>query len=227
MKLVLTCEHASNFIPEEYRYLFKDAGTVLYFHRGYDPGAFDLFQDLVPLADFSQHQEISRLLVEVNRSIGHPLLFSEFSKGLSKTDKAVVLDHYYFPYRNQVKAAIRKFIEKGEKVLHFSVHSFTPKLNGIIRKTDIGLLYDPSRTEEKAFCKRFKEVLNTHLPGLRIRYNYPYLGKADGLTTSIRKEIPENYAGIELEVNQKYVEKNRLDPELKLAIFRTLQQTLV
>lgn len=226
MKLVLTCEHASNYIPKEYKYLFKDAGIVLDSHRGYDPGAFDLFQELAPLVDFSKHQEISRLLVEVNRSLGHPFLFSEFSKGLSKIQKDVILENYYYPYRNQVKAVISRFIEEGEKVLHFSIHSFTPELNGITRNTDIGLLYDPSRSEEKAFCKRFKEVLKANFPELRIRYNYPYLGKADGLTTALRKEFPKNYSGIELEVNQKYVEKNRLHPELKSVIFRTLQENL-
>ncbi len=43
---------------------------------------------------------------------------------------------------------------------------------------------------------------------LKIRRNYPYLGKADGFTTYLRRRfLPCDYAGIELEVNQR-----RLDP---------------
>ncbi|MFI4875804.1 MAG: N-formylglutamate amidohydrolase, partial [Blastopirellula sp. JB062] len=43
-------------------------------------------------------------------------------------------------------------------------------------------------------------------PDFRIRFNYPYLGKADGLTTSLRKKLTgDRYVGIELEVNQRLV----------------------
>jgi hypothetical protein len=38
-----------------------------------------------------------------------------------------------------------------------------------------------------------------------VRRNYPYRGYADGLTTWLRKRYPDPaYAGIELEINQKY-----------------------
>ena len=37
--------------------------------------------------------------------------------------------------------------------------------------------------------------------------NYPYLGKADGFTTSLRQEFQERYIGIELELNQKLFPK--------------------
>ena len=82
MKLVLTCEHANNFIPREYQFLFKDKESVLATHEGYDPGAFDLFQTLEPLADYAKFQKIGRLLIETNRSINHSSLFSRYSKVL-------------------------------------------------------------------------------------------------------------------------------------------------
>ena len=51
------------------------------------------------------------------------------------------------------------------------------------------------------------ELLKRADPTLRLRRNYPYLGKSDGVTQSLRrKHAPERYVGLELEVNQCYVE---------------------
>ncbi len=226
MRLILTCEHAFNKIPEEYRDLFPKTRGILGSHRGYDPGARDLFEHLIALGDFNYTYKISRLLVEVNRSIDHPHLFSEFTKGISSTEKNKIITRWYIPYRNEVEDQIRKLIGSGEKVVHLSVHSFTPVLKGEIRNADIGLLYDPSRKEEKVICKDLKSKLREEDSTLKIRFNYPYLGKADGFTTYLRKKFPENYSGIELEVNQKFVKNNKMDIKLKEAIFKALQKTL-
>lgn len=226
MKLLFTCEHASNVIPEEYRNLFKGATKILNTHRGYDPGALDLFKELQKMADFSSTYSISRLLVEVNRSIGHPDLFSEFTKGLSSAEKNTIINTWYNPYRKKVEDQIKKHLESGEKVLHLSVHSFTPNLNGEIRNADIGLLYDPSRKDEKLFCKDLKSNLSLEDASLKIRFNYPYLGKADGFTTYLRRKFPKQYSGVELEVNQKFEKANKMDKKLKETIFKALQQTL-
>ena len=104
------------------------------------------------------------------------------------------------------------------------MHTFTPKLNEEIRNTDIGLLYDPTRSEEKEFSKKFKQNIKNHNPDLKIRFNYPYLGKADGFTTYLRKKFPENYLGIELEVNQKFVSQNQMDHQIKNAVFLALKE---
>jgi len=227
VKLILTCEHAFNTIPQEYQDLFINAEEILESHRGYDPGALDLFNELKDLADFSSFHETGRLLVEVNRSKGHSNLFSEFTKNLSETSKIKLLKEYYFPYRNSIEKQISSLIRKGEKLLHFSVHTFTPNLNEEIRNTDIGLLYDPSRSAEKEFCINFKRNLKDQNPELKIRFNYPYLGKADGFTTYLRKRFPENYMGIELEINQKFVSKNQMDRQIKNAVYKALEITVI
>ncbi|WP_081211214.1 N-formylglutamate amidohydrolase [Salegentibacter sediminis] len=226
MKIVFTCEHASNQIPGNYRYLFPEARDILNSHRGYDPGALDLFKDLIALGDFSATYAISRLLVEVNRSIGHPDLFSEFTKGLSSAEKNKIITTWYNPYRNEVEKQIKQLIESGEQVIHLSIHSFTPVLNGRLRNADIGLLYDPSRKTEKVFCQDLRSNLRIIDPKLKIRFNYPYRGKADGFTTYLRRKFPENYSGIELEVNQKFVKDNKMGLKLKNTVFNALQKTL-
>lgn len=226
MKFLLTCEHGGNLLPPEYQPLFKAAGKTLESHRGYDLGALDLFHFLQPLADHSYFAETSRLLVELNRSLHHPKLFSEYSEILSGEGKKEILDSYYFPYRNAVEKQIAEVLQAGEKVLHISVHSFTPSLNGVERNADIGLLFDPSRKEEKTYCSRLKQELFAQGPELRVRFNYPYLGKADGFTTFLRKAFPDNYSGIELEVNQKYSFDNQMEEELKQIIFRSIRNSL-
>ncbi len=225
MKLVLTCEHAGNSIPKKYQNLFPQK-NVLQSHRGYDPGAFDLFEYLIPLSDFNKHNKISRLLIEVNRSLGHKSLFSEFSKQLSEKQKQQVLNNIYRLYRYSVEEAIQNYLSENEEVLHVSIHSFTPELQGKVRNADMGLLYDPSRKKEKEFCHRFKAEMLREQSNLKIRYNYPYLGKADGFTTYLRKKFLKNYLGIELEINQKFEENNKMPPHLKTKVFDVISKII-
>ncbi|MGK0413640.1 MAG: putative N-formylglutamate amidohydrolase [Polaribacter sp.] len=221
MRLVLTCEHGGNDIPETYKKHFPN-DEVLKTHRGYDMGALDLFQYLKPLSDVSFYSTTSRLLVELNRSLHHKMLFSEFTKHLSKIEKDNIIKDYYLPYRLRVEDKINDYVNRSEEVLHLSIHSFTPQLNGKIRNCDIGLLYDSQRNKEQEFCKNLKALLLKHNPNINIRFNYPYLGKADGFTTFLRKQFPKNYIGIEIEVNQKFVANNIIEIELKEDIYKAI-----
>jgi len=91
-------------------------------------------------------------------------------------------------------------------VIHISSHSFTPVLDGKARNADIGLLYDPARHGEVALCERWKNALTALAPHLKVRRNYPYAGKGDGLTRHLRRRYsPRVYVGVELEINQKHV----------------------
>ncbi|GAA4815225.1 N-formylglutamate amidohydrolase [Litoribaculum gwangyangense] len=218
MKLILTCEHGGNKIPKDFEKYFNDSQVILNSHRGYDIGALDVFKTLKSMSDFSKYSEISRLLIELNRSLHHPKLFSEFTKPLSKAEKEHLITTYYLPYRTAVETEIKQWITKNETVLHFSIHSFTPVLNEQERHCDVGLLFDSTLKNEKQFCVKFKKELKTLNPKLQVRFNYPYLGKSDGFTTYLRKQFKENYLGIEIEINQKHRKNNRLEPKVKEAI---------
>ncbi|MDN3492624.1 N-formylglutamate amidohydrolase [Winogradskyella bathintestinalis] len=223
MKLILTCEHGGNTIPDAYEKHFKNQ-TVLKTHRGYDLGALNLFQYVKSLSDDAYFSTTSRLLIELNRSLYHKQLFSEFTKHLPKEDRSEIIKHHYLPYRTQVEHKIRNHIENGEAVLHLSMHSFTPKLQGKIRNCDIGLLYDSTKKKEKQFCKLFKTELLKQDSDLNVRFNFPYLGKADGFTTYLRKQFPNNYLGIEIEVNQKFVVNGVLNLSMKQTFFKTMER---
>jgi predicted N-formylglutamate amidohydrolase len=91
-----------------------------------------------------------------------------------------------------------------------AVHSFTPELAGVVRNADIGLLYDSRRKGEAKLCRRWAAILHRLDPELRVRFNHPYSGAADGLTTALRRLHPESrYLGIELEINQAQVGSRR------------------
>jgi predicted N-formylglutamate amidohydrolase len=109
-------------------------------------------------------------------------------------------------------------------VIHLSIHSFTPLLNGHLRNCDIGLLYDSSKQAEKEFCKTFKTLMLQQRSDLNIRYNYPYLGKADGFTTYLRKRYPHRYLGIEIEINQHFVTDDIMDYDIKSTMHHTIIQ---
>jgi predicted N-formylglutamate amidohydrolase len=71
----------------------------------------------------------------------------------------------YIPYRTAVEAHVERETAAGRRVLHVSAHSFTPALGGTIRCGDVGLLYDPARPRERAFCLRWQSCCRTRFPG--------------------------------------------------------------
>ncbi|MDX5346983.1 MAG: N-formylglutamate amidohydrolase [Hymenobacteraceae bacterium] len=221
-RILITCEHGGNLIPDEYQEVFSGHKDVLASHRGYDIGALELYRQFAAdLSDAAFYSETSRLLVELNRSLHHPNLFSAVTKPLPETAREHIIQNYYNPYRQAVEDKIAYFVKTGYLVKHISVHSFTPVLNGQKRDADIGLLFDPKREGEKQLCQKWKRRLQVLDPDLRIRFNYPYKGTADGFTTYLRKKYnPEEYIGIELEVNQKF-------PQLDQTSWPKLQQNLL
>jgi predicted N-formylglutamate amidohydrolase len=117
---------------------------------------------------------------------------------------------YYTPYRNAVRASIAAAIRRGRRVVHLSCHSFVPRLAGVRRTADIGLLYDPRRTPERRLCLQWKSDLERQTR-LAVKLNYPYRGTGDGFTTDLRKRWSAgDYLGIELEVNQRFARAGAL-----------------
>lgn len=222
LNLLLSCEHGGNHVPLALRPCFKGYEDVLRTHRGLDIGALDLFRKLAPLAAFSTCATRSRLCIELNRSEHHPHLFSAFTRSLPPAGKQELLA-FYRSYRGAFEQQVAERIAAGTEVVHVAVHSFTPVLNGVQRTMDIGLLYDPARPMEKAFCKAWGQAIRQRVPRLSVRMNQPYKGTSDGFPTSLRKAFPAHYAGIELEVNQRFATGVRMAN----AITHTLRESLI
>lgn len=203
-KAIVTCEHGGNVIPRPFRHLFQGHGDLLASHRGYDLGALGYARKLAARFDAPLFSATtSRLLVDLNRTPGHPRLFSEMTRSLDVATKKAILETYHRPHWQRVQAAIRESLKAGRWVVHIACHSFTPVLDGRVRAMDVGLLYDPRREAERRFCDQWKEALLDQAPDLCVRRNAPYKGVSDGLATHLRTLLPRNYLGIELELNQR------------------------
>lgn len=201
---IITAEHAGKEIPPAFAPLFKAHQELLRSHKGWDPGSLLLAKSLsrtlkAPLFT----QKVSRLLIESNRSLWHPDLFSEVSSVLNAKQKTHVIEKIYNPHRNAIENQICRMTDKGHFVVHIAMHTFTPLWENNIRRTDIGLLFDPERNNEKELCHNWASQLASSLPGYQVDFNAPYAGIDDGLTTYLRTKFTDDqYAGIEIEVNQ-------------------------
>jgi len=203
-RLIITCEHGGCTIPKPYRPLFKTHTSLLKSHRSYDWGALDTARFMAGQFNAPLFTaDTSRLLVDLNRSIGHPRLFSKITRPLTAAEKEDLLRKHYLTHRNPIESAVRNTIDSGGTVLHIACHSFTPVLEGRVREMDVGLLYDPAREPELLLCRGWKRSMIKLNPKLKISSNAPYKGVSDGLATYLRKRFAERYLGIELELNQR------------------------
>lgn len=207
MTLLVTCEHGGNRIPAPYEPLFSRHRALLDTHQGFDAGALTLAEaTATALGAPLLAATVSRLLVDLNRSIGHPGLHFDTVRTTPAPTRHAIIEQHYRPYRARVEALVENAIARHGWVLHLSCHSFTPSLNGITRNADIGLLYDPKREAEKRFCQQWQRGLRMADHALTVRRNYPYRGNADGQTTTLRRRFDASrYLGIELEINQRHV----------------------
>ncbi|HJO05164.1 MAG TPA: N-formylglutamate amidohydrolase [Acidobacteriota bacterium] len=208
-QVLVTCEHASNRLPAD---LTLDR-RLLDLHIAWDPGALVIAERMarrwrVPVLS----GEFSRLVVDLNRSIGNRMLIRRvsdghripFNYGLSAVDQQARIDRYYRPYRDAVAAAAEQIVARHGRCVHVCVHTFTAALAGNERANDIGLLHDPQWGVERAVCAEIKACLERRAD-LVAWYNRPYSGTADGILPAMRQaHSPERLVGIELEVNQRH-----------------------
>lgn len=227
--LLISCEHGGRRIPPAYRSLFAGHDALLRSHRGHDPGALALAREMAAAFGAPLIQStVSRLLVDLNRSPGHPRLYSPMTRGLPAAARREVFARYYLPYRARIEAYVARVIENGERLVHIASHSFTPVLDGEVRHADVGLLYDPGRPSEVALCRGWQRAIEAGAPAWKVRRNYPYTGSSDGLTAYLRKRFgPAQYVGVELEVNQKHVfARGRTWRALRETLIETLGDAL-
>src|SRR5690606_33235566 len=97
-------------------------------------------------------------------------------KDTPKSVNQDIMEKYYFPYRRKVEDKIRDLISHENQVLHFAIHTFAPVLEGEVRDTDIGILYDPKRVSERELAVVLKEEFLKQNPNRNVHLNSPYPG---------------------------------------------------
>ncbi len=201
--VLLTCEHAAHAVPPSLRRRFRGVGGVLRSHRGWDPGAAAIARELAAeLKAPLLRGRWSRLVADLNRSPDHPRVFSSFTRALPAAERARLLARWHAPYRARAAVLAGRAAGRG-LALHLSIHSFTPVLRGERRPMHVALLYDPRRPGERALALALRRALRRLRPGLKCALNRPYSGRADGLTTALRRRFsPRAYLGMEIETRQ-------------------------
>lgn len=226
-RFIITCEHASPAIPGPWQRLLDPFCSECEEHRLWDRGTPEIAGWLGKLLKAPVFKgEYSRLLVDLNRSVAHPSLFSPAIRELPDHQRTRILTTYYYPFRHQVIRALDYLVTEKKPILHISVHSFTPVLDGEPRLADFGLLYDPYRERERETSELWLYHLKTARPDLTCRANYPYLGVTDGHTTAMRRAFGRRgYMGVELEFNQKLPLAEEAESYARW-IYRGLQKSL-
>lgn len=214
VRVLLTCEHGGRDVPEPYRPIFRGLDDLLASHRGWDAGALGLARSLARrLGAPLSFATATRLLVDLNRSPDNRSVFSEVTRALPAEERRRLLEKYHTPYRDRVARDVAGLLNGGGRALHLSVHTFTPVLDGKVRRTDVGVLYDPAREAERSIAAAWVRELARRLPGASVRRNHPYRGASDGLTTSLRRIHPEErYVGLEIEVSQRLLDRSGVVP---------------
>lgn len=224
---VLSCEHAAGTVPDRWRHVLTPDDPVLRTHEGYDIGALSVVQRLETITGVTCHLgEVTRLLIDLNRSPTNPRRWSRWSSALSADDQARLMARYHAPFWSQVYEAVADALTRDRLVVHLSVHSFTPELNGEVRDMDIGLLFDPAFDVETRFCSQWRQALKAGAPGLRVAFNRPYEGASDSITTALRQRLSQrqDYLALEIEINQRHP----LGPEASwAALGATIAETFV
>jgi predicted N-formylglutamate amidohydrolase len=196
----LTCEHASQRLPSPWVWPEHDR-RLIDTHWAYDLGAREITLELArTLRATAVLAEYTRLLVDANRSEGHPDLFRAVAEGepvllnqaISASEAELRVSRFHRPFH----AAVDRALLDVRAPLLLSIHSFTPVYEGAVRNVELGVLFDDQ--EEAAFA--LGAALARELPN--VAYNEPWSGKL-GLIYSADAHSRRNHrVALELEVRQ-------------------------
>lgn len=183
-RLLLVCEHATNFIPAQFENLSL-SGDALHSHVALDIGANDLAQAISRLLDAPLvSAAVSRLVYDCNRPFGAIDAIPEKSEvfeipgnqNLSKAEIRRRYEKYYLPFEMSVSELLDEFTEPPMLV---TIHSFTPVYWGEKREVDVGIIFDQdSRLSNRMF------QIAPQQSNLCIELNQPY-GPEDGVTHTL------------------------------------------
>ena len=170
----LLCEHAGRAIPAALGDLGISA-DVLNSHRGWDIGAEDVARGLAKkLGSPLVIQRYSRLVIDTNRPPYSPMAIPTVSDreeipgncGLSEDAKKDRIQSIFDP----LDRAITETLICLPRRAAFSIHSFTPALDGVERQWHAGFLSRKSLSTANALIASIRRVA----PSLSLAVNEPY-----------------------------------------------------
>lgn len=177
---VLTCEHASNTVPESLGDMGLDA-RHLERHIAWDIGVDGLSRMLATMLDAPLVlQRYSRLVIDCNRPFQANDFIPEVSdgtevpanRGLSAADREARISTIHAPYHQAISDILDDRLARQVPTALVAVHSFTPCLEAkpAPRPWDIGLLFNRHET----LSRHVLDELETEASHLHSTFNEPY-----------------------------------------------------
>lgn len=162
---VVTCDHASHYIPPHYQGLgLADADLLR--HIAWDIGALALSEHLAEALDAPLlHPTISRLLLDVNR---HPDAHDSIpatsenttipgNTSLDAEERRRRRNRIYAPYHDAIAELIAKRREQQRPTAVIAIHSFTPVYRDQSRPWQIGVLSHRDRRMADSLLAALRE----------------------------------------------------------------------
>lgn len=206
--IVLLADHARRDLPEEYGSLGLPAAEFER-HIAYDIGVETVTRELAAALDApAVLAGFSRLLIDPNRGEDDPTLIRQLYDGtivpgnypMAAEEREKRLDRFYRPYHDAVAAMIASVAHaSGKAPFIFSVHSFTPSMQGFIRPWHVGILWDRDDRVARPLIDMLAEDR-----ALIVGDNEPYDGALRG-DTMFRHAIVNGYAHALIEIRQDLI----------------------
>ena len=206
--IVLLADHAMRLMPQEYG-LLGMPGREFERHIAYDIGVEAVTRGLAARLGVPALMAcFSRLLIDPNRGEDDPTLIRQLYDGtvvpgnypMAPEERERRLDRFYRPYHDAVGALVASVAERsGRAPFIVSIHSFTPRMQGVERPWHAGILWD---SDPRAVAPMIEMLGND--PALVVGDNEPYDGALRG-DTMYRHAIVNGYAHVLIEIRQDLI----------------------
>lgn len=224
--ILFVCEHASNFIPDEFSYLGLD-DAALESHAAWDLGAFGVAKHLSASLDAPLiATTISRLVYDCNRPRDAASAVPEKSEiyeipgnaGLGETARHDRFLRYHEPFHRALEERLQGMPPVRAYV---SIHSFTPVFYGNKRDHELGILHDTD--------SRLADALLSVIDGegeMQARRNYPY-GPDDGVTYSLNLHAkPRGLPNVMFEIRNDLIADEAQQKNMALRLAHYIERAL-
>ncbi|WP_422862816.1 N-formylglutamate amidohydrolase [Endosaccharibacter trunci] len=205
---LLVVDHAGRAVPQALDRLgLPDSEFER--HIAWDIGVRGVSETLAVSLDATTiAQRFSRLVIDCNRTPGHPTSIApvsdhtpiERNRVASAEERDARRDLIFTPYQDAIAAEIARRQAAGQDTVLVAVHSFTPRMNGFDRPWHFGVLFNHERRLGQALL-RLAEAEGDLVVG----ENEPYaLSDVDDYTVPVQGER-RGLLCVELEIRQDLI----------------------
>ena len=195
-------------MPPRYRPTFRGLQRDLQTHLGYDFGALRMARDLAaafkaPLVAST----VTRLVVDLNRSIGHPRLYgTPVARPAAPRTRRILVEHY-LPYRDRRRTADRRERSLADDACFMSpLTASLPALNGKRSARPMSVSCTIPRAPARSASPPPGRPPSTHAsPGSAFAATIRTRARRRFHAVLRTRFRPRAYVGIEIEVNQAIV----------------------